>query len=180
MNTAKDLSLEREIASIVEIVERRTISFLRDEFLLTASSVGRCLHPKERVLRDITAIVGVGSKAGIYIAFSYDDALIRALAAIYTAGLLIGPGEEELYIRETASDIVNVIVGNITAELAKRGEIITLSPPVLVGGARTIRGHRDATVAVLTLNFACGALDVEFVGPKCLFDEQLNYRGDVA
>jgi CheY-specific phosphatase CheX len=180
VNIAEDLSLEHEIASIVEIVERRTISFLRDEFRLSPNSVERCLHPKERVLRDITAIVGVGSKAGLYIAFSYDDALIRALAAIYTAGLPVGPGEEELYVRETASDIVNVIVGNITAELATRGEVITLSPPVLVGGARTIQGHRDATVAVLTLNFAHGALDVEFVGPKCLFDEQLNYHGGVS
>ena len=180
MNIAEGLSLEHEIASVVEIVERRTISFLRDEFRLSPSSVERCLQPKERVLRDMTAIVAVGSKAGLYIAFSYDDALIRALAAIYTAGLTIGPGEEELYVRETASDIVNVIVGNITAELATRGGTITLSPPVFVGGARTIRGHRDATVAVLTLNFAAGALDVEFVGPKYLFDEQLNYRGDAS
>jgi len=123
--------------------------------------------------------VGVGSKAGLYIAFSYDDALIRMLAKLYTAGISVGPDEEELYVGETASDVVNVIVGNITAELAKPEEIITLSPPVLVAGARTIRGHRKTTVAVLTLSFAEGALDVEFVGPKILFDERLNYRGEI-
>jgi CheY-specific phosphatase CheX len=180
MKTSCDLKIEHEIASVVEIVERRTISFLRDEFGMSAQSIDRCLHQKERVLRDMTAIVGVGSKAGLYIAFSYDGSLIRALTALYTAGIDVGPGEEELYARETASDVVNIIVGNITADLAKRGELITLSPPVLVVGAQTIRGHRDTTIAVLTLRFAEGALDVEFVGPKILFDEQLNYRGGMS
>jgi len=177
MKSLNSLSLEHEITSVIESVEQRTIAFFRDEFCLQATTIERRLHEKERVLRDMTAIVSVGSKAGLYIAFSYDDALIRALTTIYTAGLSIKPEEQELYVRETASDVVNVIVGNITAHLAKRGEVITLSPPILVEGARTIRGHQDATVAVLTLRFGVGAIDVEFVGPKMLFDEQLNYRG---
>jgi CheY-specific phosphatase CheX len=168
---------DHEITAVIEVVEQRTIAFLRDELGLVADGVDRRLLREEHVvLRAMTAIVGVGSGDGLYIAYSYDEPLIRVITKRYTVGLIIPAGEEDLYARETASDVVNVIIGNCTADLAKRGELITLSPPVLMEGARTIRGRPKTTIAALTLRFPEGALDVAFVGPKLLFDDQLNYR----
>jgi CheY-specific phosphatase CheX len=83
-------------------------------------------------------------------------------------------------MRETASDVVNVIVGNCTAELARRGEVVTLSPPVLALGARTIQGRRKTAIATLTLKYPQGSLDVAFVGPKLSFDDHLNYLEEVS
>jgi len=172
------VKLDHEIASVVEVVERRTLDFMRDELGLTPSGVSRRLHRAEQVdLRSITAIVGVGSRAGLYVAYSYEDSLIQVMMRRYTAELSVGPDEEELYIHETASDVVNVIVGNCTEDLASRGETISLSPPVLMAGARTIQSRPEATIAVLSLQFAEGMLDLAFVGPKILFDEQLNFMG---
>jgi CheY-specific phosphatase CheX len=169
--------LDHEIAVVMQVVEQRTVSFLRDELGLNASHVERRTHHETSlVLRKITAIVGVGSRAGLYIAYSYDVSLIRAMTKKYTAGLQVSPDEEELYISETASDVVNVIVGNSTADLAQRGELITLSPPVLMVGARTIRGRDESTIAALTLHFPEGALDIAFVGPRIMFDDHLNYQ----
>jgi CheY-specific phosphatase CheX len=174
MKTAK---LDHEIAVVMRVVEHRTIAFMRDELGLATTRIERHTHhEKSVVLRPITAIVGVGSRAGLYIAYSYDVSLIRAMTRKYTSGLDIANSSEELYIRETASDVVNVIVGNSTADLAKRGELITLSPPVLVVGARTIQGRDESTIAALTLHFPEGALDVAFVGPRILFDEHLNLQ----
>jgi CheY-specific phosphatase CheX len=170
--------LDHEIGLVMRVVEQRTIAFVRDEIGLEATRIERRMHDEKCVvLRAITAMVAVGSRAGLYIAYSYDLSLIRAMTKLYTAGLDPAPDEEELYIRETASDIVNVIVGNSTAELAKRGELVTLSPPVLMVGARTIQSRDGSTVAALTLHFPQGALDVAFVGPKVLFDDHLNYQG---
>jgi CheY-specific phosphatase CheX len=170
--------LDHEISLVMKVVEQRTLAFLREEMGLEPLATDRHLHEEKCVvLRAITAIVAVGSRAGLYIAYSYDLPLIRAIAKLYTAGLTIAAEEEEIYIRETASDIVNVIVGNSTAELARRGELITLSPPVLMVGAKTIQSRDGSTVATTTARFAQGALDVAFVGPKVLFDDHLNYRG---
>jgi CheY-specific phosphatase CheX len=132
------------------------------------------------MLRNVTAMVGVGSHAGLYIAYSYDDSLIRTMMRRYTAELTIAPEDEQLYIHETASDIVNVIIGNCTADLARRGDTISLSPPVLMVGARTIQIRTETTGAVLSLQFADGVLDLVFVGPKALFDEQLNYNSEMS
>jgi CheY-specific phosphatase CheX len=172
------IQLDQEIATVLKVVEKRTIAFLQSELGLVADEIDRRLRHEECVvLRSITAIVGVGSVAGLYIAYSYDDSLIRAMTKRYTAELSIGPDEEDLYMRETASDVVNVIVGNCTADLAQRGDVITLSPPVLMLGARTIQARPKTTVAALTLRFPQGALDVTFVGPRLLFDDHLNYKG---
>ncbi|HEY1614347.1 MAG TPA: chemotaxis protein CheX [Rhizomicrobium sp.] len=177
---AIEVVMDQEICTVLKIVEQRTVAFLRDELGMEAVGVDHQLLQDEAViLRAVTAIVGVGSRAGLYIAYSYDATLIRAMTKAYTAELSYAPEDEALYMRETASDIVNVIVGNCTAELAKRGELITLSPPVLMVGARTIQGRPKTAIAAVTFRFPEGALDVAFVGPKLLFDDYLNYRGEV-
>jgi CheY-specific phosphatase CheX len=171
------IHLDHELATVINVIEECTVAFLRDQFGFVADRIDHCVTRNESVvLRSMTAIVGVGSGAGLYIAYSYDDSLIRAMPKLYTAGLSIASEEEELYLRETASDIVNVIVGNSTANLARRGEIINLSPPVLMVGARTIQGRRDTAFAALTLSFSVGVLDVMFVGPKSRFDDHLIYQ----
>lgn len=178
---ANKSKLEHEIAIVMQVVEQRTLGFLRDELGMTPSLIERrSHHASSVVLRPITAIVGVGSHAGLYVAYSYDVSLIRAMTRIYTSGLAIPDADEELYISETASDIVNVIIGNSTADLARRGELIALSPPVLMVGARTIRGHEESTIAALTLHFAQGALDVAFVGPRIYFDDHLNLQAEAS
>ena len=176
--SSTDVTLDHEISTVLKVVEQRTVAFMRDELSLIVESISRRLHQEESVmLRDMTAIVGVGSQAGLYIAYSYDESLIRAMMLRYSAELSVAAEDEALYMRETASEVVNVIVGNCTVDLARRGEVVTLSPPVLALGAKTIQGRPKTAIAVLTLRFAEGVLDVAFVGPKLLFDDHLNYMG---
>jgi CheY-specific phosphatase CheX len=178
---APAITMDHEVATILKVVEHRTLSFMSDELGFVPGGITRRLLREDSVvLRAITAIVGVGSQPGLYIAYSYDETLIRAMTKRYTAELTVAPDEEELYMRETASDIVNVIVGNCTADLAKRGDLVSLSPPVLMVGALTIQGRPKTTIAALGLQFPEGMLDVAFVGPKVLFDDQLNYKGDIS
>ena len=173
------LVLDHDITAVVEVVLERTISFMRDELGMSVRGVDRYEGRAECLrLRDITAVVGVGSKAGLYVVFSYDDQLIRAMMKRYTADLEISPDEEVLYVQETAADIVNIIVGNCTADLSRRPEPVSLSPPVVMVGARTISGSPGATAAALTLRLAEGRLDLAFVGPKVMFDERLNFLGE--
>jgi len=104
---------DREITVVIEVVGAAEPSCSSaTSSAWWADRIDRCLHHEECVvLRSMTAIVGVGSRAGLYVAFSYDDSLIRAMTRRYTAELSIAPEEEDLYVRETASDVVNVIIG---------------------------------------------------------------------
>jgi hypothetical protein len=158
----------REITTVMEIVEQHTISFLREQLNLVAGRIEHRMFQDERVvLRAVTAVIGISinSQEGIFIVYSFDDLLIRTMAKRYTAELSIAAEEEELYIRETASDVVNVIVGNSTADLARQGELITLWPPILMVEGHTIYGRPKSETAALTLHFPEGSLDVTSVGP---------------
>ena len=56
--------LDHEIAVVMQVVEQRTVAFMRDELGLTPTAIERHTHhEKSVVLRPITAIVGVGSRA---------------------------------------------------------------------------------------------------------------------
>lgn len=179
--SSTDTVLDQEITAVVKVVEQRTIAFLKEQLGLSVVKISRRLHHEQTViLRQMTAIVGVGSRQGLYIAYSYDESLIRAMTKRYTAELSVPPEEEPLYMRETASDVVNVIVGNCTADLARQGEVVSLSPPVLALGAVIIQGRPKTAIATLTLEYPEGSLDVAFVGPKLLFDDHLNYMEKVS
>lgn len=175
-----DIHLDHDLAGVLRVVEQRTIAFLRDELKFIPDKIERCLRRDLSIsLHATTAMVGVGSLDGLYIAFSYDDLLIRAVTRRFAAELTISDDEQVMYQQETASEIVNIIVGNCTAALAGRGQAISLSPPILIGGARTIMGRPKTAIASATLHFSEGSLELIFVGPRALFDDQLNYKGEL-
>lgn len=172
---------DNELIAVMEIVERRTGAFMRDHLTMMTGGINHRLHQTEGfTLRAMTTIVSVGSETGFYIAFSYDEPLIQSVFRRYTAELTIAPEEEGFYVKETAADIINVIIGNCTADLAQQGNLIKLSPPIVMVGGGKIHGRKDATVAALTLPFDEGALDLAFVGPKRLLGLHLDFKGDLA
>ncbi len=174
-------SVRASVAEVMDIIERRTISFAADELGLSAQRGRRRLRDiKQLELRDLTALVAVGPRVDLYIAYSFAAPLIAEIAERFTADLDLAAGEMPQFIQESASEMVNIIVGNSTAELAERGKPLHLSPPVLLVGAKQIHRHSDAVFATVTLAFDQGELDIAFIGPQRLFDINLNYCGTSA
>lgn len=179
MTVVTGSKFDQQTSAVIEVVTSRVISFMNSELSLDHPEISRAVGQNfQAELRDVTAIVGVGSMSGLYIACSYDDALIREIMERYTSDIEIEPDEVELYVEETASDIVNVIVGNCTAEFAQRGETVLLTPPTLITGAKTIRGRPETTVFSVNLRYPAGTLSLVFVGPKLMFDETLEFTGE--
>ena len=174
-------SIRANVAEVMDIIERRTISFAAEELGLSARRGQRRLQDiKQLELRDLTALVAVGPRVDLYIAYSFTAKLIEEIAERFTADLNLAPDEMPKYVHESACEMVNIIVGNSTAELAHRGQSLHLSPPVVLVGAKQIHRHNDAVFATVTLAFDQGELDIAFVGPQHLFDINLNYCGTSA
>lgn len=163
---------------VAKVLERVTQDFMAAELGMPVRQVRRHLRDVRQVgLRDVTALVSVGPSLDLYVAYSYARPLIDAITRRYAAELSVADDEWDLYARETALDVVNVIVGNSTAELAAAGELLTLSPPILMLGARTICGGPGSVFVVLELELDGGTLSIALVGPRHLFDDHLNYNG---
>src|SRR5579859_850236 len=165
----------------MDIIERRTISFAAEELGLAARRGPRHIHDiKQLELRDLTALVAVGPRVDLYIAYSFTAPLIKEITQRFIADLNLPREDMPKYVHESACEMVNIIVGNSTAELADRGKALHLSPPVVLVGAKQIHRHSDAVFATVTLAFDQGELDIAFVGPQHLFDINLNYCGTSA
>jgi CheY-specific phosphatase CheX len=80
-----------------------------------------------------------------------------------------------LYLEEAAMEILNTIVGNATADLAEKGAVISLSPPIIVSEARSVLRQRKARFYSVNLLTDSGELQIHCIGPKELFDNKLNY-----
>jgi len=174
-------SVRAKVADVMDVIERRTISFSAEELSLTARRGERRLKDiKQLQLRDLTALVAVGPRVDLYIAYSFTDGLIQEITKRFIADLDLPPEDMPKYLHESACEMVNIIVGNSTADLAERGKALHLSPPVVLVGAKQIHRHSDAIFAIVTLAFDAGELDIAFIGPQHLFDLNLNYCGTSA
>lgn len=127
-------------------------------------------------LHDMTVIAGLGGPISLLIAFSFDSSLVDALYHRVTADIEVPPGEEDLYKRETAAEIVNTILGLCTCDFQNIEESIALSPPVIIEDARCIHRPKNAVFASMRIRTEKGIVSVSFIGPRELFDDHLNYQ----
>ena len=160
----------------IEILSNRTEAFFREELGIVVT--GRT-HQADDVhkldLKPLTAIMSAIGSLKLYLAYSFDTALIEAAFATYTADLDIAPDERDDAIQETAGDIINIIVGNALADLAATGPTITLSPPLILTEAKSVMRHRGARFVSSGLATALGQCDIHCIGPGELFDDTLEY-----
>lgn len=154
----------------------RTRKFFKEELgIEIASATPSIGDVKTLALHDITAIIGVGGAVNLLIAFSFSRSLRDKLLAKFTSDLVVPPEQKGLYARETAAEIVNIVMGHCTIDLQSLDGAITLSPPVIIEKAKSIRRPKNAVFANLRIETEFGCADINFVGPRGLFDEYLNY-----
>ncbi len=172
----KGLGLTKEIAPKVwKAVVRHACCYLQDEIAVTVESTpARADGPNLITLRDVTAIVGTGGPVSLLIAFSFDRSLAEYLFHVATEGMALSEQERDTFARDAVGDAVNIILGQSTADLAEAGNDMVLSPPIIIEGRRSVFRPKTATFASMSLVTNHGVVDLDFVGPKELFDNKLN------
>ncbi|BAE50750.1 response regulator [Paramagnetospirillum magneticum] len=126
-------------------------------------------------LRDVTAVVCTDGPVKLLIAFSFQRVLLEHLREVMTADLNVLPSERELFLRETAGETVNFILGHATADLAEGGNVIRLSPPSVLDEEKNILRPKKAIFTTIEMTTSHGTLDINFIGPSELFDRRLNF-----
>jgi CheY-specific phosphatase CheX len=165
----------KQFPKAMAAVKKRTIAYLADEISLPVTTNKMVIGNLDVLeLRDITTIVGTGGPVSLLIAYCFDRGLLEHLCRTLTLHLNIAPHEYELFLRETAAEMVNIVLGHATADLAEEGNDVTLSPPVVLEGGRRIHRPKKAMFATLELSTIYGILDIYFIGPPELFDQRLN------
>ncbi len=165
-----------EIEQLTQVVTQRTIDFLSEEVAIP--TIGRGLHAEDVQqlnLREFNALVSVGGTINLLIVFSFAMPLMDELFVKYTSDIDVPADKHETYREATAAEVINIIVGNCTTAMLGDESLITLSPPVVFKEAKSIYRSNGANFYAITLNTKYGCMDIDFIGPKDLFDDYLNY-----
>ncbi|EHJ46398.1 hypothetical protein DFW101_0381 [Solidesulfovibrio carbinoliphilus subsp. oakridgensis] len=165
-----------DVNAFLDALNRRTEAFFREELGIGITSRSFQIDDVQKLdLKHLTAIMSATGALKLYLAYSFEAALIDAAFTAYTADLDIDPGERDDAIQETAGDIINIIVGNALADIAAKGPAIALSPPIILTEAKSVMRHRGAKFASAELATAAGNLSIHLIGPGELFNDSLEY-----
>jgi len=165
-----------DVNGFLDALTRRTEAFFREELDIVIADRSFQIDDVQKLdLKHVTAIMSATGALKLYLAYSFEAALIGAAFTAYTAGLDIDEDEREDAIQETAGDIINIIVGNALADIAAKGPTIALSPPIILTEAKSVMRHRGAKFASAELGTAVGHLSIHLIGPGELFNDSLEY-----
>ena len=158
---------------LIEIISTRAVSFLRDEMALDIEVDKSNRVPNQRLtLRYLTTVITIGGEINMNVIFSFDKTLIEKMFEIYTDELDVEPEERQEYIEETAGDMINIVVGNATADFRELSTV-TLTPPIMISEAKSIAKSKSAEFFVNQLHGIYGSMSIFCIGPKTS-DESLH------
>lgn len=161
---------------LIEVVQERACEYLRDEIGFEVMRVERQVDDVKRLgLKYLTSLLAIGGHLQVYLAFSFDEPLIRKIFEAYTRDVELDDDEDH-YVAETAGDMINVVVGNALAALGDKSPAIKLSPPLFIREGKEITKYKNAQLLTLNLILDPGEMSILCIGPRELFDDQLDYR----
>ena len=163
--------------TVAAVLADRTKSHLAAQAGIAVSDMRVATDDVDQLkLRHATAVIGVGGSVGMLIAFSLSRPVVDALYERLTAGLDIKPDQEAEFRQAVVTEIANVIIGNCTEEFAAEGERVSLSPPVLLEDTKSIHRMKNARFGTVMMETPHGPFDIHMVGPRHMFDAELNYE----
>jgi CheY-specific phosphatase CheX len=103
-------------------------------------------------LKPYTALMSISGSFSMNITFSFDTSLIEQIYRVYCHELEIEDHERLEHIDETASDMINIVIGNSTEQLAFDGTVVRISVPIVLNEAKSlsIKDVRFLTTTLFT------------------------------
>lgn len=169
--------LNAEVHQVMQSALARTRSYFESEFGISETVVETGEGDVNSLtLLDMTAIIGMGGQINLLIAFSFQSSLIDALYQRMTSDLDVQPDKIEMYREAAAGDVVNTVLGHCTIDLQKLDQQgISMTPPVILDQVKTIQRMKNSMFHTQSLSTALGRMNISLVGPRELFDTDLEY-----
>lgn len=171
------MGVKQEAQLLIAAVTKRSIGFLKEDIEMEVSAIEYNLQDLTSLkLRYLTSLVAVGGNLGMYIAFSFDEPVIRHIFEMFTSDIELDPEDADMYLGDTAGEVINTIIGNALGEMPKGDSVISLTPPVVLSHAKSVSRQKNAYFYTADLQTASGTMSVMCIGPEELFDDKLDYK----
>lgn len=122
-----------DIKHIVEVITKVAEQYLLDEIgIHTDKHDTYVCQRHELELKPFTVMMEISGCFNLNIVFSFDERLIDKVYQVYCRELNLNDDERLEHIDETASDMINIVIGNSTHLLAEDGTIVIISVPIII------------------------------------------------
>ncbi len=174
-NTAFVFESDSGARTFMEVIVERTKAFLAEEGAIAelSDAIG-FLESQSLVLKSMTAILTVEDGAKMVLAFSFDRELIDRLFEQYSLGIEIPEDEKEMYVEETAGDMINIVVGNVLARFQQPGIAFKISTPLIINEAKSISKYKNTRFYSAQINTEAGSMMVYCVTPGELYNKHFK------
>lgn len=131
-SNGKIVDTQVDASKFMESIVQRTVLFLAEDAAVNARDVNYELSDVQKLqLKEITSIITVEDDAKMTLAFSFDRTLIYKIFVQYSQGIEIDQSEIEMYIEETAGDMINIVLGNVLAQFQRNDRSFAVSTPLV-------------------------------------------------
>jgi len=171
------MELNDRSKATVEELHRQTDIYLKDTLNLEVLSIEKSIDTLETIeLRDMTAIITLCGVSSFSIAFSFNLKLSYEILRIQSQehGLDINEDEFVSYSKYAIAEMANIILGLSCTQLQEDGQLLTISPPLVLEKSCILHRPKVASFSQLTIKTNFGDFDVNCITPSTLFDNNLN------
>lgn len=150
-----------DMEKFISSITKRTVCFLKEELEIEVISENYEFHEEEYInLTGLTSIISIGDYNKITVVFNYDDLLLNEIFIRYTKNIKIEESQTELYIDETALDLLNIIVGNVLSEFGKLDVIFNISTPLIINETEYAYNFKDTKAWITTIKTEFGQMNI--------------------
>ncbi|MFW2490119.1 chemotaxis protein CheX [Clostridium chromiireducens] len=150
-----------DINEFLLAVVRRTISVLDQVTKISVIQMDfEFLERDNTSLTGLTSIICIEDCRKLVVGFNYDNSLIKEIFRRYTKSMDIKEEETELYIKETASDLINITVGNVLSEFGKRDIAVKISIPLIIQETELLNNFSEINDRIVKIETEFGQMRV--------------------
>lgn len=122
-----------DIKHIIAVITKVARHYLLDEIgIQTLDYHTNVYRRQELELKPFTVMMEISGCFSFDIVFSFDERLIDKVYQVYCRDLDLNDDERIEHINETASDMINIVIGNSTHLLAEDGTTVIISVPLII------------------------------------------------
>ena len=115
-------------------------------------------------LKNHTSMIGVGGKLNLMTVISFDDQLLNKLVELFMDGEEVAAEELDDVMESVTGEIINTILGLSIPTFPNRGKGVTITPPITINDASTLKKHKNSKIVSAQIDTNFGSLSISAIG----------------
>jgi len=122
--------------------------------------------PDKLSLKDYTSMIGTGGKLNLMVVISFDIKLLDYLVELFMDGEEVEDDEKEEIYDSVTGETINTIIGLALPTFPNRGKEVTITPPITISDASTIKKYKNSKIISAEIKTKFGKLSISAMGSE--------------